>query len=127
MAAKKQELSTLNVTLEEWQALQADHSRLSHVASLLEAAESGIEVLSESETAALNQVNLVSSQLRHLLDYDSQLKPIVDLLDSAQIQLQESIYELKRHIASILTWIRKPCRKLSNAYRRSMPRRASFA
>lgn len=94
---QQQELSTLNVTLEEWQALQTDHSRLSHVASLLEAAESGIEVLSESETAALNQVNLVSSQLRHLLDYDSQLKPIVDLLDSAQIQLQESIYELKHY------------------------------
>ena len=94
---QQQELSTLNVTLEEWQALQADHSRLSHVASLLEAAESGIEVLSESETAVLNQVNLVSSQLRHLLDYDSQLKPIVDLLDSAQIQLQESIYELKHY------------------------------
>ena len=94
---QQQELSTLNVTLEEWQALQTEHSRLSHVASLLEAAESGIEVLSESETAVLNQVNLVSSQLRHLLDYDSQLKPIVDLLDSAQIQLQESIYELKHY------------------------------
>ncbi len=92
-----QELSSLNVTLEEWKALQIDHSRLSHVVSLLEAAESGIEILSESESAVLNQVNSVSSQLQNLLDYDNQLRTIVDLLASAQIQLQEGIYELKHY------------------------------
>jgi DNA repair protein RecN (Recombination protein N) len=91
------ELSALNFTLEEWQALQMDHSRLSHVASLLEAAESGIETLSENESAVLTQINSVRSQLQNLLEYDNQLKTIIDLLDSARIQLQESIYELKHY------------------------------
>ena len=91
------ELSALNFTLEEWQALQTDHSRLSHVASLLEAAEMGIDTLSESESAVLAQINSVHSQLQNLLEYDSQLKTITDLLDSAQIQLQEGIYELKHY------------------------------
>lgn len=91
------ELSTLNFTLEEWQTLQADHSRLSHVAALLAAAETGVETLSESESSVLTQLNAVNSQLQNLLDYDNQLKTIIDLLDSAQIQLQEGIYELKHY------------------------------
>ena len=91
------ELSALNFTPEEWQVLQADHSRLSHVAALLEAAEMGVDVLSERENAVLAQINAVNGQLQNLLGYDSQLKTITDLLDSAQIQLQESVYELKHY------------------------------
>lgn len=91
------ELSALNFLLEEWQMLQVDHSRLSHVASLLEAAESGIETLSENETAVLTQINSVHSQLQNLLEYDDQLRTIIDLLDAARIQLQEGIYELKHY------------------------------
>ena len=39
----------------------------------------------------------MNGQLQNLLEYDSQLKTITDLLESAQIQLQESIYELKHY------------------------------
>jgi DNA repair protein RecN (Recombination protein N) len=91
------ELSALNYTLEEWQTLQADHGRLSNVAALLAAADMGVDVLSESEHAALAQMSAVNGQLQNLLEYDSQLKTITDLLDAAQIQLQESIYELKHY------------------------------
>ena len=91
------ELSALNFSLDEWEALQADHSRLSNAASLLEAAQMGLEVLSEGEAAALGQVNVVISRLTHLLDCDSSLKPLLELLDSAQIQLQEAVYELGRY------------------------------
>jgi DNA repair protein RecN (Recombination protein N) len=91
------ELSTLDFTLEEWQTLQADHSRLSHVATLLAAAESGVETLSESEASVLTRLKAVNGQLQNLLDYDNQLKTIIDLLDSAHIQLQEGIYELKHY------------------------------
>ncbi|HEY6043673.1 MAG TPA: DNA repair protein RecN [Nitrosospira sp.] len=91
------ELSALNFSLGEWETLQADHSRLSHAASLLEAAQMGLEALSEGDSAALAQVNSVISRLTHLLDCDSSLKPLLDLLDSAQIQLQEAVYELGRY------------------------------
>ena len=92
-----QELTALNFTLPEWQALQADHARLSHVAALLAAADRGVEVLAESEQAVLMQVNSVSNELQNLLEYDGALKTITDLLDAAQIQLQESVYELKHY------------------------------
>ena len=91
------ELSALNFSPAEWQTLQVDHSRLSHVASLLEAAESSIATLSENEAAVLTQINSVHSQLQNLLEYDDQLRTIIDLLDAAQIQLQEGIYELKHY------------------------------
>ena len=91
------ELSALNFSLDEWEALQTDHSRLSNAASLLEAAQMGLEVLSEGEAAALGQVNVVISRLTHLLDCDSSLKSVLELLDSAQIQLQEAVYELGRY------------------------------
>ncbi len=92
-----QELSALNFSREEWQAMNIDHSRLSHVASLLAAAENGIDLLSERENAVLAQMSAISSQLHQLLEYDPQLQVITDLLDSAQIQLQESVYELKHY------------------------------
>lgn len=92
-----QELTALNFTLPEWQTLQADHGRLSHVAALLAAADTAVDVLSESEQAALAQINSVNNQLQNLLEYDSELKAITDLLDAAQIQLQESVYELKHY------------------------------
>ena len=88
------ELATLNFSPGEWLTLQADHSRLSHAASLLEAAQMGLEILSEGELAALAQINSVIARLQGLLDYDSSLKTVLDLLESAQIQLQEAVYEL---------------------------------
>jgi len=94
---QRHELSALNFTHEDWQALQADHSRLSHVAALLAAAEMGVDILSERENAVLAQINTLNGQLQNLLGFDSQLKTITDLLDSAQIQLQESVYELKHY------------------------------
>ncbi|MGH8761884.1 MAG: DNA repair protein RecN [Nitrosospira sp.] len=91
------ELSTLNFSLDEWKVLQADHSRLSHAASLLETAQMGLEALSEGESASLTQINSVISHLRNLLDCDTNLQVVLHLLESAQIQLQEGVYELARY------------------------------
>ena len=91
------EISELNFSLDEWQILQIEHSRLSHAVSLLEAAQMGLEVLSEGESASLAQINSVISRLHNMLDCDTNLKVVLDLLESAQIQLQESVYELGRY------------------------------
>ena len=91
------ELTALNFTPEEWQLLQADHTRMSHVVTLLSAAEMSIDVLSEHEGAVITKISLVKDQLQDLLEYDNQLQTVTNLLDSAQIQLKEGIYELKRY------------------------------
>ena len=94
---QQHELEKLNFSPEEWQRLQSDHSRLSHVASLLEAVERGLNVLSESENAAISQLNAIIYQLNNLLDFDSNLSTALDLLSSAQVELQEGIYELSHY------------------------------
>ena len=94
---QSRELLTLNYSPDEWQILKSDHSRLSHSASLLEAVHTCLEILSESESASLAQINLSISRLKGLLQYDAGLKGVLDMLDSAQIQLQEAVYELGRY------------------------------
>jgi DNA repair protein RecN (Recombination protein N) len=91
---QNRELTTLNFSPDTWQTLKADHSRLSHSASLVEAAQACIEIMSEGESASLTQINSVTSRLKGLLQYDANLKGVLDMLESAQIQLQEAVYEL---------------------------------
>ena len=94
---QSRELLSLNFSPNEWQTLKSDHSRLAHSASLIEAVHKCLEILSESESASLVQINLVVSHLKGLLQYDADLKGMLDMLDSAQIQLQETVYELERY------------------------------
>lgn len=96
-----QEISTLNFSPEEWQRLQTDHNRLTHMASLLGTIESSLAVLSENELAVLEQLRMVLARLHQSLDIDHNLKSPCDLLESAQVQLQEAVYELKHYQQSL--------------------------
>ncbi len=91
---QNRELTTLNFSPDKWLTLKSDHSRLSHSASLLEAAQACLAIMSEGESASLTQINSVTSRLKGLLQYDANLKGVLDMLESAQIQLQEAVYEL---------------------------------
>ncbi|MEE9580982.1 MAG: DNA repair protein RecN [Nitrosomonadaceae bacterium] len=91
---QNRELTTLNFSPDKWLTLKSDHSRVSHSASLLEAAQACLEIMSEGESASLTQINSVTSRLKGLLQYDANLKGVLDMLESAQIQLQEAVYEL---------------------------------
>ena len=75
------ELAQLDFKAEEWPELTAEHSRLAHAASLIEAAGFGMEALSEGEGASLAQVNGVIARLKNLLDYDAKLKEVLDVLE----------------------------------------------
>ena len=91
------DLTQLDVRADEWPELSAEHSRLAHAASLIEAAEFAMETLSEGEGASLAQVNSVIARLKNLLDYDPKLKEILEVLDPAQVQLQEAVYSLRHY------------------------------
>ena len=83
----------------EWQEIAAEHKRLQHGSSLLAGAQSSLETLAEAEGAALAQLGAVASRLRALSEHDSKLRPVVELLDSAEAQTHEAVREL-RHYAS---------------------------
>ncbi len=92
-----QDLEALKLVPGEWAAVGAEHSRLAHAASLIEAAQTGVETLSEGEGAALEQVNAVIAKLEPLLQHDLRLRDILDALEPAQIQLQEAASALRRY------------------------------
>ncbi|MBI5007782.1 MAG: DNA repair protein RecN [Nitrosomonadales bacterium] len=97
LSFQRRELETLNFSVAEWTALQADHARLSHAASLLETAQFGVEVLSESDTACLAQLNALTARLRGGLEFDSGLQDTLTMLESAQNELQEAVYALRHY------------------------------
>ena len=91
------ELEALRPGAGEWPELAAEHSRLAHAAALIEAAQRGVEVLSEGEDSILSRVNTVAGRLDNLVEHDAGLKQILELLDPARIQLQEAVHALRRY------------------------------
>jgi DNA repair protein RecN (Recombination protein N) len=82
----------------EWEAVQAEHKRLSHAAGLLEGAQAAVDSLSEADGSALTQIGGASARLAQLVAYDERLQPAVELLDAAQIQLDEAVAALRRYL-----------------------------
>ncbi|MHB9118545.1 MAG: DNA repair protein RecN [Burkholderiales bacterium] len=91
------ELESLAFNGDEWQELQAEHSRLSHAASLVEGAAFGLDLLSEGEFALLSQLSGLSARLGDLVEYDSGLKETLEFVAGAEVQLQEAVYSLRHY------------------------------
>ena len=91
------ELSRLAPQPGEWDAVQQEHSRLAHAASLVEGAQAALDALTESEGAATAVTAGALSRLRALVQYDATLQETIDLLDSASAQLQEAGYGLRHY------------------------------
>ncbi len=91
------ELGALVPEAGEWERVEAEHKRLSHAAALLEGARTAVDALSESDAAALSRVATAASRLTQLAAYDERLKPIVELIDGAQVQLEEAVSALQRY------------------------------
>lgn len=91
------ELRDLDFSIASWEETQAEHTRLAHVASLLETAALGVEVMSESEAACLRQLNTFSVRLREGVEHDAGLGEVLRIVESAQAELQEAVYALRRY------------------------------
>jgi DNA repair protein RecN (Recombination protein N) len=91
------ELEALKLGADEWPELTAEHARLAHAASLIEAAQGAVDALADGDGASLAQANAVHARLEALVQYDPKLRAILDTLDSACIQLQEAAHALRRY------------------------------
>ena len=95
------ELASLAFAHDAWQETVAEHARLSHAASLIEAAEAGLSALSESDAAVISIVTSTLGRLQQMSDVDPRLKEIIEVLDPARIQLQEAAYGLRHYLQRI--------------------------
>ncbi|MCM2566677.1 DNA repair protein RecN [Janthinobacterium kumbetense] len=93
------ELEKLAAKPGEWTEITNEHSRLSHAASLLEGAQEALSIISEQEDHPIvSQLSALNQKLGKLVSVDAELQPIVDLIDSSRIQLQESVYALNNYL-----------------------------
>ncbi|HEY8354187.1 MAG TPA: DNA repair protein RecN [Methylophilaceae bacterium] len=92
------ELEQLELAAEEWDTLQAEHHRLLHAASLLEGSEACRALLSDSEYAVIAQLSAIQHRLQGLVEYDAGLQEVLDMVDSAVVQLEESDRFLNRYL-----------------------------
>ena len=93
------ELEKLAAKPGEWTDITNEHSRLSHAASLLEGAQEALSLISESEDHPIvSQLSGLNQKLGKLVSVDAELQPIVDLIASSRIQLQESVYALNNYL-----------------------------
>lgn len=98
---QRRELEMLDFSVQAWMEIQADYARLSHAADLLETAQFGMEVLSEADTACLAQLNVLTVRLRAGIEFDGSLQETLDMIESAQNDLQEAVYALRHYLQKV--------------------------
>ena len=91
------ELDTLGFSPAEWVALNVEHKRLAHAASLVEGARYSLDLLAEGDAACEQQVDTVARRIDSLAEYDPALAEVAALLQSAQAELAEAVSALRRY------------------------------
>ena len=92
------EVERLSPSDDEWQAITAEHGRLSHAQSLMTASQQALEDVSEGELNALKTVSRAVAALREVSDYDAALAPVIEALDGAELQLQDAAHSLSSYL-----------------------------
>jgi DNA repair protein RecN (Recombination protein N) len=97
LAFQKGELEALAFSVTDWEILQSDYTRLAHAASLLDTVAFGLDTLSESDTACTTQLSALIVRLREGILHDVILAEPLHMLESANAEIQEAVYSLRRY------------------------------
>jgi DNA repair protein RecN (Recombination protein N) len=95
------ELDKIAAKPDEWNEVSNEHSRLSHAASLIDGAQEALTAISEADHPLLSQLMSLTQKLGKLADIDAGLKPVLELLEPARIQLQEAVYGLNDYLSRV--------------------------
>ena len=96
------ELEKLAVKPGEWSDISNEHSRLSHAASLIEGAQEALDAISESDNSPmLSRLSSLNQKMGKLVAIDEGLKPVLEALEPARIQLQEAVYALNDYLSRV--------------------------
>jgi DNA repair protein RecN (Recombination protein N) len=92
-----QELEQLALGEDEWAALDVEHRRLAHAASLIEGAQFALAALSEGDAACQGTIDQVTGRLAGLAEYDPALAEVAAVLTSIQAELSDAVSSLRRY------------------------------
>jgi len=93
------ELERLKLAPNEWQTLDAEHSRLAHAQSLLDGAARALTALDEdSGSGAQQRLNDAAHSLRQSLRHDPQLQDMLDAIESARSATAQAASDLGSYL-----------------------------
>ncbi|MET0065898.1 MAG: DNA repair protein RecN [Candidatus Thiodiazotropha sp.] len=96
-----EELQTLGVSREELEQIDQAHSRLSHAAQLRETGTQIVERLDSDEQSLRSHLSRSVDKLTAIESLDSRLSSPREMLDSALIQLDESLAYLRGYLSDV--------------------------
>ncbi len=88
------EVGKLAPAADEWPQLNAEHSKLSNVQSLLEAARDALNAISDADDNADSLTGRAIDRLRQAAEIDGELAAVVEVLQGAQVQLHDAAHTL---------------------------------
>lgn len=113
LSFQAQELEHLNVEVGENDQLNEEHSRLAHAEQLRDTAFQSYHQLYEQEPSLYSQLSRITQDIEQLKVLDHTLNPAAELLNNAQIQVQESALVLRDYVDHLeldperLQWVEK--------------------
>jgi DNA repair protein RecN (Recombination protein N) len=88
------ELAKLNPVADEWDQLNGEHQRLAHGQAILDAAQLALNAVSEADDSAESLTSRAIEALNQVADVEPNLASALEVLLSAQAQLQDAAHSL---------------------------------
>lgn len=82
----------------EWDELNADHQRLSNAQSLMDAARTALDAISDADVNADGLAGRAVDALQDVAEFDARLANVTEVLQSAQAQLQDAAHTLSSYL-----------------------------
>jgi len=92
------EVAKLAPGADEWTELDAEHTRLAHGQSLLDAARLALDAISEADASAGSLAGRAIDALQDVAEFDSRLAEPIEALQGAQAQLQDAAHTLAGYL-----------------------------
>jgi DNA repair protein RecN (Recombination protein N) len=96
-----QELEALNPDSAEIKGLEEEHTRLANASKILESCQQLLNRLTEDDQSIINQLNHGAHELASLLRFDQSLTSVSELLENANIQINEAATELRHYLDNL--------------------------
>ena len=92
------EVDKLAPGADEWEELNADHQRLSNAQSLMDAARTALDAISNADVSADGLASRAADALQNVADFDTRLADVAGILQSVQTQLQDAAHTLSSYL-----------------------------
>jgi DNA repair protein RecN (Recombination protein N) len=92
------ELDKLNPLPDEWEALNTEHTRLSHAQGLLDAAHAALQTLQDDDSSVCTRVEAVYQTLQKQEHIEPYFQGLASILSSSLAQIEDVAHSLKSYL-----------------------------